>query len=221
MKKVFVKTILVAFVTGFLILSSCAKKSSSTQTRAGAAPRGDAAAAATLGITKCADGVTTATARIFDDAAVGNAFRNSWSDFFSAVMADDQLGSLSGASTSTTEGVNMNLKIKLVNNQIVKEQTTLDIKVMDGFANKVNAESTETLSPITINFTSAESATISATQYTLVFADPYGRITVTGTYNATNTTGTVSFVNTKHYNNETAKSGNLGKFNFNSCGLLL
>lgn len=225
MKQVFIKSVLIGFFTMFLALASCAKKSSSTQNRTGTAPRGDAGTAATttlgLAVNKCADGVTSSAGRLIDESATGNAFRNSWVDFFSAVMAPEFLGDLSGLPSSSTTGVNIEIKMKVANNQIVREETKLALIVNDGFVGKTNEGNGEIYNSIKINFASAESATYSNGQYTLVFADAYGKITVNGTYTQTTTTGTVTFVNSKHYSNETPKSGTLGKYSFNSCGLFL
>lgn len=223
MKLMFVKSILVIFFGLFLILSSCAKKNSSSQTRAGA-PRGDAAAVATaMGVTKCADG-SNITGRI-TETTVGADFRASWVDFFSAVMPADQIGDLSGSSTSTTTGVSFDISMRIVNNQLNLAETKMNIAVRDSFVDQKSSDTGEIITPIKMSFPSAQTgssvtAIVNGTgSYTLIFGDAYGRITVTGTFNATTSTGTVTFVNTQHHLGETAKSGTLGRFTLNSCGL--
>lgn len=225
MKFILIKSIAIVFFSLFLMLSSCAKKSSSNANRAGSAPRGDAAAVPTatnLGLNKCADGSNSA-GQIFDDQAGAN-FRNSWVDFFSATMAADQLGNLDGDVNSNETGVNIEIKMKVVNNQLDLSQTKLEIAVHDSLVNTINKDTNETIQVIKINFTSAESGSLSNVtngggNFTLTFADPYGKITVSGTFNQSTATGTVNFANSKHYNNEAARSGTLGKFSVNSCGL--
>jgi hypothetical protein len=224
MKNLFIKMSLVVFFGMFLLLSSCAKKNSSAQNRGAGAPRGDAAApTTTLGVAKCADG-SHVTGRIFDDQMTGNIFRNNWSNFFSAIMADNQLGDLSGASNSTQTGVDIELKLKIVNNAIDKSQTKLTFVVKDSLVGTKNAENGEIYQTITASFSSATNATLSnvnngSGQFQLTFQDAYGEVTVNGTFNQSRAQGTVSFVNSKHYNNETPKSGNLGTFSVNSFGL--
>lgn len=226
MKNIFVKSILALFMGMFLMLTSCAKKNSSAQNRAGVAPRGDAATAgtATLGVNKCANGTHT-TGRIYNDTA-GTAFRTAWLDFFSAIFAENQFGDISGSSTSTETGVNFELKLKIVNNQIEKAQSSLMMEVRDTLVNTKNTETGEIIQPIKMSFPSAESATITGSstaggtgEFTVTFADKYGKISIRGNYNQTQSQGTVTFTNTVHYNNESPRSGTLGTFTQNSCGL--
>ncbi|MBL7546245.1 MAG: hypothetical protein JNL11_20665 [Bdellovibrionaceae bacterium] len=227
MKNIFVKSILVLFFGMFLILTSCAKKNNSSQNRAGVSPRGDAGAVGTttLGVNKCANGSYT-TGRLYNDTA-GATFRNAWVDFFSAIFAENQLGEISGANTSTTTGVDFELKLKIVNGQLNLAETKLMMEVRDSFVNQKNVDTGEIIQPIKMNFPSAsEGSSLTGTnttgglgQFTLVFADNYGKVTVTGSYNQTQTQGTVTFANTKHYNSESARSGTLGNFIQNSCGL--
>jgi hypothetical protein len=225
--KLMIKSALVVFFGLFLMLSSCAKKNNSSSNRGGTAPRGDQAAAATtnaLGINKCSDGVTTADGRIFDDT-MGTMFRTNWSNFFSAVMADNMLGDLSGASSSTTTGVNVSIRLKIVNNQLSLADTKLTLRVKDSLSYEgKTSDSGEVLKDIVVDFTKAIDGRLTNVangtgQFTVVFEDGYGRVTLTGSFNQTKAEGTVSFANSVHYNNETPKSGNLGKFSLNSCGL--
>lgn len=227
MKLVFIKSMLVIFFGTFLLLSSCAKKNSSSQSRAGIAPRGDAAATTTqtLGVNKCANGSSSA-GRIFSDTMTGSLFRNAWADFFSAIFAENQMGELNGSSTSTNQGVNLEIKMKIVNNQLVLNETKLNIEVQDSLVGQKNADTGEIYTAIKMSFSSAKSGSLSGQniaggsgQFNLTFGDSYGDISLSGTYNQTTSTGTVTFANSKHYNNETPKSGNLGNFSQNSCGL--
>jgi hypothetical protein len=226
MKLMFFKSVLIVFFGMFLILSSCAKKSSSTQNRTGAVPRGDGAVTTTtLGVTKCADGSYVAGRIVDGSVADSGAFRNSWADFFTAIMSPDQLGELSGVSTSTTTGVSVELRMKVVNNQLSISETKLVMSVKDSFVGQTNEDTKELINEIKINFSSAKTGTLSGMQngtgnFNLVFEDGYGTVTVTGTYNATTATGTVTFANSKHYDGASAaKTGTLGKFTLNSCGL--
>jgi len=224
--KLMIKSALVVFFGLFLMLASCAKKNNSSSNRGGTAPRGDQAAAATtnaLGINKCSDGVTTADGRIFDDT-MGTMFRTNRSNFFSAVMADNMLGDLSGASSSTTTGVNVSVRLKIVNNQLSLADTKLTMRVQDSLVGTTSADGGEVLKSIVVDFTKAVSGQLTNVtngtgQFTVVFEDSYGRVTLTGSFNQTKAEGTVSFANSVHYNSETPKSGNLGKFSLNSCGL--
>lgn len=224
--KLMIKSGLVVFFGLFLMLASCAKKNSSAQNRGGTAPRGDQAVsgATTLGVTKCSDGVTNATGRVFDDSMSGNIFRNNWSNFFSATMADDLLGELSGSSSSTQTGVNITLKLKIVNNQLNLSETKLSMDVKDSLVGTPATDSSEILKSILVDFSKAESGNLTnvnngSGQFTVVFADNYGRVTITGSFNQSKADGTVSFANSVHYNNESPKSGSLGRFSLNSCGL--
>lgn len=224
--KLMIKSALVVFFGMFLMLASCAKKNSSAQNRGGTAPRGDqaVAGATTLGVTKCSDGVTNATGRIFDDAMSGNIFRNNWANFFSATMADGLLGDLSGASTSTQTGVNITLKLKISGSQLNLSESKLSMDVKDSLVGTQASDSSEILKSILVEFSKAESGNLTNVNngtgnFTVVFADNYGKVTITGTFNQTKADGTVSFANSVHYDNESPKSGNLGRFSLNSCGL--
>lgn len=223
--KFVIKSVLIVFFGMFLILTSCAKKKSSSQSRLAGAPRGTTnTPVSNLGVAKCSDGTTSAAGRIFDDTATGDSFRMNWSNFFSAIMADDQLGSLSGSSTNSQQGVNIQLRIRIVNNQLSLSETSMNIVVSDSFVDQKNPDTGEIIQPIKMGFTTAESGSqISVNNgtgnFTIVFADKYGKVTVTGSFNQSQTQGTVSFQNTAHYNNETPKSGNLGRFALNTCGL--
>tara|TARA_B110001454_G_C12723272_1_gene436192 strand:- start:29382 stop:30065 length:684 start_codon:yes stop_codon:yes gene_type:complete len=224
--KLMIKSALVVFFGLFLMLASCAKKNNSSSNRGGTAPRGDQAAAATtnaMGIAKCSDGVTSADGRIFDDT-MGTMFRTNWSNFFSAVMADNMLGDLSGSSTSNTTGVNVSIKLKIVNNQLSLNDTKLTMRVQDSLVGTTSADGGEVLKAIVVDFTQAIDGRLTNVsngtgQFTVVFKDNYGQVTLSGSFNQTKAEGTVSFANSVHYNNETPKSGNLGKFSLNSCGL--
>lgn len=225
--KLMIKSALVVFFGLFLMLASCAKKNSSASNRGGTAPRGDQAAAATtnaLGINKCSDGVTSADGRVFDDT-MGTMFRTNWSNFFSAVMADNMLGDLSGASSSNTTGVNVSIRLKIVNNQLNLTDTKLTLRVKDSLSYEgKTSDSGEVLKDIVIDYTKAidgrlENVVNGTGQFSAVFKDDYGTVTIKGSFNQTKAEGTVSFANSVHYNNETPKSGNLGKFSLNSCGL--
>lgn len=223
--KLMTKSALVVFFGMFLMLASCAKKNSSASNRGGTAPRGDQAidTTAATGIAKCADGVTSADGRIFDDSMTGNIFRNNWSNFFSAVMADNQLGDLSGASTSTATGVNVSIKLRVVNNQLVPSETKLTMRIHDGKVNTPGDDG-QLLKEIVVDYTRAQSGEIrnvtnGSGQFSATFLDDYGTVTISGSFNQTTADGTVSFVNSKHYNGEAPKSGNLGRFSLKSCGL--
>lgn len=226
--KLFFKSILFLFFGMFLILASCAKKSSSNQNRAGVAgARGDTAAAdaaVALGVTKCADG-SFSDGRIFSDTMTGDTFRLAWADFFSAIMAPELLGDLNGASSSTATGVTVSIKIKLANNQVVAAESKLAIAVKDSFVGQKSPETGELINVLKADFTSAQSGSWNVTNgtgnFTLNFADEYGTVTLTGTVKGQTATGTVSFKNLKHHDGQSAaKSGNLGNFSINSCGLL-
>lgn len=222
--KLIIKSALVIFFGMFLMLASCAKKNSSASNRGGTAPRGDQTinTANATGVAKCSDGVTSADGRIFDDA-MGTQFRTNWSNFFSAVMADNQLGDLNGASTSTATGVNVSIKLKVNGNQLVPAESKLTMRVLDSKVGTTGDDG-NILKEIVVDFSRAESARLinpsnGAGQFEVVFADNYGKVTISGSYNQSKADGTVSFANSVHYNNETPKSGNLGRFSLNSCGL--
>lgn len=225
--KLMIKSALVIFFGMFLMLASCAKKNSSAQNRGGTAPRGDQAivgGATTLGVTKCSDGVTNATGRVFDDSMYGNTFRNNWANFFSATMADNLLGDLSGSSSSTQTGVNITLKLKISGNQLNLAETKLSMDVKDSLVGTQATDSNEILKSILVDFSKAESGNLTNVNngtgnFTVVFADGYGKVTITGSFNQTKADGTVTFANSVHYDNESPKSGSLGRFSLNSCGL--
>lgn len=226
--KLMIKSALVIFFGMFLMLTSCAKKNSSAQNRGGTAARGDQAVgsgATALGLNKCTDGITSATGRIYDDSmSSGNTFRNNWANFFSATMAESLLGELSGSPSSTDTGVKITLKLKVQGNQLNLSETKLSIDVKDSLVGKQATDSSEILKPIWIDFSRAESGNLTNVNngtgnFTVVFADNYGKITISGSFNQSTADGIVTFANSVHYNNESPKSGSLGKFSLNSCGL--
>ncbi len=223
--KLVMKSVLIVFFGMFLILTSCAKKKSSSMSRNAGAPRGTTTTPVTnLGVTKCTDGVTSAAGRLFDDTASGDSFRTQWSNFFSAIMADDQLGQLSGLSSNSVQGVNFTLRMKIVNNQISLSETSMNIEVNDSYVNTRNADTNEIIQAIKMGFTSATDAKLTNVNngtgnFTVSFADKYGSVLVSGSFNQSRAEGTVTFQNSVHYNNEAPKSGTLGRFALNSCGL--
>jgi hypothetical protein len=226
MKKAILKSILFAFLSSFLILSSCAKKSTSSS-RSGAALRGTdpVNGVNNLSTQKCTDGSST-WGRLWDDGSVpGNNFRDSFANFLSGSMDPAYLGALDGSAASTETWVSMELKLKVTNNKLNLSESKFSLEIKDG---KVGEKGTdgELLKNIMINFVKAEDGEISnlvgnTGNFKLVFKDSYGSVIVEGTFNGTEARGKVSFINTTHFNKETPKSGFLGVFVMKSCGLFL
>lgn len=229
------KSVLVLFFVGFSTFQiSCAKKSSNDNNRAEIAPRGTGTIGATgtsattnaLAATKCTDGSST-WGRLYDDGSMGGlSFRNSYADFLSASSNPEQvLGSLDGSPNSTTTGVNFNLKLKIVNNQLDLNQTTLLIEITDDKVGKVD-ENGNTMKLISIPFNTAWKGELTNVvngqgQFNITFKDAYGTVNVIGNFNQSATTGKINFVNSRHFNNETPKSGSLGTMSMKTCGLFI
>lgn len=224
MKKFAMRTMLIMSVGCVMFLSACAKKSSSDNRNGGAAPRGDATVTTTqLGLTRCTDGSYT-SGRVFSDSSIGGSFRQAWSDYFSATVADNYLGQLDGSSTSTTQGVNIELKLRVVNNQISLSESTLHFSVHDSYVGQKD-QSGQIVPAIEINYSKATQGQLTPSgsgvgSFNLTFSDTGGTVTVQGQYNQQTAQGTVTFANsTYHDGSQSAKSGTLGQFSINSCGL--
>jgi hypothetical protein len=222
MKSVFVKTMFAVGMASFLMFGACAKKNGSSSTRAGSAPRGNTDPnLTTLSTTRCSDGSST-WGRILDANSFGStSFRDGFVDFFSAVMAPENLGDLDGSSSSTTTGVNLQLQMRVENNQLNLSATKLNIEVTDSYAyNKDQGAKV-----IAINYSKADAGQLSnvvngAGHINLTFRDTYGSVTLDGDFNGTTATGKVTFANSVHYmSGQTPKSGTLGSFSLKSCGI--
>lgn len=230
MKTLFFKSIFALLIGSFLVLSSCAKKSNSTNSRSGTAVRGNDIAnnngVSNLGVARCSDG-SSGWGRIYDDGSMyGTAFRDSFANFLSSVMDPQNLGNLDGAASSTTTGVNMELKLKVVNNQLNLSETRITMEINDSLVGTQGSDG-EILKIITARFSSADSGQLTnvagnSGNFQLVFKDSYGTVTVDGSFNGTEAKGRVNFSNSTNFNinkGETPKSGSLGAFYMKSCGL--
>lgn len=229
MKTMIFKSLLTVFLGSFLILSACAKKSSSSSNRAGTTLRGNALTGANnanisqLSNTRCTDG-SSGWGRLFDDGTMaGTAFRDSYANYLSAVMDPQYLGTIDGSSTSASTGVNMELKLKIVNNQLDLSQTRFAMEINDSNVGQVGSDG-QPFTAISIPYSNASSGQITNVNgntgsFQLVFTDSYGTVNVSGTFNGTEARGNVTFNNTASSDGGSVKSGKLGAFYMKSCGL--
>lgn len=209
----------------FLILSSCAKKSSSVSSRVGSAARGTTIGAntvSTLGISRCTDGSST-WGRIYNDGSMfGSGFRDAFADYLSA-SPGSAIGELDGSSSSTTTGVDMELKLKIVNNQLNLSESRFTMEIRDSEVGRLG-EDGKPIETILIGYAGAKSGQVSnvnggSGNFNITFEDQYGIVVVEGSFNGTEARGSV-----KYLNGATAISGvaglkSLGIFYMKSCGL--
>lgn len=226
MKAMFLKSIIALFLGSFLILSACAKKSSSSGNRtAGTTLRGNGITGANglnttqLANTRCTDG-SSGWGRLFDDGTMaGTAFRDNYANYLSVAMDPQALGTLDGSSYSTATFVNMELKLKIVNNQLDLSQTRLTIEINDSNVGQAGSDG-QPLTAISIPYSNASSGQITNVNgntgsFQLVFTDSYGTVNVSGNFNGTDARGNVTYNNTSG----ATSNGKLGAFYMKSCGL--
>lgn len=229
MKTMILKSFLALFVGSILTLSACAKKSNtSSNNRTGNLTRGNGVVnnntnLSTFG-TRCTDG-SSSWGRVYDDGTLyGNLFRESYSNFLSSASDPQYLGDLDGSSSSTRTGVNMELKLKITNNQQLDlSQTRLTLEINDSKVGEIGSDG-QAMTAITVAFSNASAGQISnfngnSGSFQLTFADDYGTVSVNGTFNGTEARGNISFNNTKSYDGSSPKSGKLGAFYMKACGL--
>lgn len=227
MKTMIFKSFLALFFGSMLVFSACAKKSNTSSNRAGNLTRGNGVVnnnATTLNVSRCTDG-SSGWGRIVDDGTLyGTLFREAYYNFLSSASNPEYLGNLDGSSSSTTTGVNMELKLKIVNNQQLDlSQTRFTMEINDSKVGEIGSDG-QPMTEIKVNFSSAKAGEITnfngnSGSFQLTFADDYGTVSVNGTFNGTEARGNVSFNNTKSYDGNTPKSGKLGAFYMKSCGL--
>ncbi len=230
MKTMILKSFLALFVGSFLILSACAKKSNTSTNRSGTTLRGNGIVGPNGGLntsqlanTRCTDG-SSGWGRLYDDGTLsGTAFRDAYANFLSAVMDPQYLGNLDGSSYSSSTGVNMELKLKIVNNQLDLSQTRFTMEINDSNVGQAGSDG-QTMTAITVGYSNASSGQISNVNgntgnFQLVFTDSYGTVNVTGNFNGTEARGNVTFTNTASYDSSSPRSGKLGTFYMKSCGL--
>lgn len=151
-------------------------------------------------------------------------FQERFQDFVSGTFAPSSLGDLSGEnSTTAVNRVEMKFALKFGTDQnIVPAQTWLSISVVDSMVGTKDADGT-LIDAYPVNFSKASSGQIDRDKktFTVVFEDDYGSVTLAGTYDNSNASGRVDFVNKKSYSSSVpATSGVLGAFSIDSCGSL-
>lgn len=172
------------------------------------------------GLNTCVNGQSS-VGRIFDAGQSGGigTFEARVKGLLSASINPNDVGTISAAANDVT-GVRFQGIIKLdTAGNVQATSTQMTIEVYDSF----------TLSgqnPIRLVFSTSDGSQISGSFNTqtgygsVVFADEYGSITFTGTIDAQNFSGQVSYINKVNFVGGANVSGPLGQFTIARCGII-
>jgi hypothetical protein len=210
-----IMTILVAVAA----LSACSKKDDSGVTaRAGVNALGVDSNVSTCGSTQQAVG------RVYENNASGSSytFEQRAKGLISATVDPQNFGSISGNPNDAQSGVTIEGRLRYdANGAVILDQSNLRLMVYDSYVGQKDSAGA-TIQPYPINFNAATSGTVnvSTKQFTVLFKDSYGEVTVTGTINNSTVVGSISYTNYSSYNGGQGVSAVLGGFTINACALI-
>ena len=205
------RIMLVSIIGLSLLLTACGRTSKSESIRG---TTGTAGIVSTLAET-CANG-NSAIGVIYDNGT--GQFQNQVAAYLSSWMNPAELGAVDGSPNSTTTGVDFKAKLKFtVAGQVDVANTGLEITVKDSYT----VQGQPPISMANYDQTAISGSTnTTAKTFTVTFQDTYGKVVMSGQYDANFAWGTVQFQNSKAYTGYTPQSGTLGAFKISKCGLL-
>jgi hypothetical protein len=207
-----IMTILVAVAA----LSACSKKEDSGVTaRAGVGALGVNSNVSTCTSTQQSIG------RVYENNASGSSysFEQRAKGLLSATLNPEVFGTISGNPNEAQSGVTIEGRLRYdANGAVILEQSNLRLTIYDSYVGQKDS-SGAAIQPYPINFNAASSGTVnvSTKQFTVLFKDTYGEVTVTGTVNNSTVVGSISYTNYSSYNGGQGASAVLGGFTINTC----
>lgn len=198
-------------LAGFLGLAACAKKSNSGANRV--QNRGNGTnftnANGTLNgtgagqiPTSCGGTSQSSAGRLIDDGSLYGAFRSNYAEFLGT-----ELGELDGSASSTSTGVDIELRIKLNGQSVLAEQSQIRITVYDSEVDNLGA--------IVVSYDRATRAEVNASgEVVLTFEDNYGQLFVQARNMGSQVQGRVFYKN-----KGMSQEKSLGGFTLSTCGV--
>lgn len=207
----------------FVVLTTLAACSNGADLRSARASNQATGVTGSGGSSSC--GVTTQVAgRVYDGGGSSSyTFEQRVKGLLAASVDPQYFGTISGDSASTATGVSMEGKIVYdASGNVNVSQTNLKLVVTDSFVGQTDA-SGKLVTAYPMNFASASSGTvnIAAKTFTVLFKDSYGEITLTGSYNSSTTTGSITYTNFSTVaSGNFPTSGTLGAFQISTCSFI-
>jgi len=208
-----IMTILIAVAA----LSACSKKENSGITaRDGVA----GALAVETNVPTCAP-TQQSVGRVYENNASGSSytFEQRAKGLIAATVDPQNFGTISGDPNDAQNGITIEGRLRYdANGAVILDQTNMRLMVYDSYVGQKDSSGTP-IQPYPINFNAATSGTVnvSTKQFTVLFKDSYGEVTVTGTINNSTVVGTISYANTTNFNGGQGSSAVLGGFTINTC----
>lgn len=146
------------------------------------------------------------------------SFQQTVGDLVSAVMDPLYLGDISGASSGVT-GVTVTMKLVFdAQKQIVPQSSRFEILIKDSWVGDAGTDGEPILAiEILHDGTSQLSGSLQGENLQLHFSDEYGSIDLSGQVRDGLLQGTISFVNSRSWDNSAPRSGTLGQIQVSSC----
>lgn len=163
-----------------------------------------------------------AVGRVYENNSSGSSytFEQRVKGLIAATVDPQYFGTISGSANDAQSGVTMEGRLRYDGNgTVLLDQTNLRLTIYDSLVGQLDS-SGKTIEPFTINFNTATSGTVNLAtkQFTILFADDVGEVTVTGSINNSTVNGTISYKNYKNFNSAQGSSAVLGAFTIATCG---
>jgi hypothetical protein len=197
---------------------ACSKKSDNREARAPEVGLG------VPGNTPTCTAGQQAVGRIYES---GNTASNSSLTFeqrvkglLSATVDPQFFGTISGSGNDAQNGVTIEGRLRYdANGTVLLDQSNVKIMIYDSFVGQLDSQQ-QVIQAYPINFNAAAAGTMNLQTkvFMLKFKDEFGEITLNGTVNAANVSGTISYQNDKNVTGGSLSAGFLGEFSIATCG---